>query len=104
MATALMTAAAPPPPVAPDYTVRVPGKEIAVQSVPTRYNTPASFGTCDLEGPVKIEVTVNFLAADKPVRDVVIENLRYGKDLIRAAAAMGLRTNAQVQNLLFSDK
>jgi polygalacturonase len=40
-------------------------------------------------------------SADKLVQDVLIENFRYGDELILDAKAMGLKTNAWVRNLRF---
>jgi hypothetical protein len=40
-------------------------------------------------------------SADKLVQDVLIENFRYGDELILDAKAMGLKTNAWVKNLRF---
>ncbi len=48
---------------APDYTVRVQGKEVDTYAFwPTGAHTsPSSFGTCDMDKPVTVEVVVNWL-------------------------------------------
>lgn len=47
-------------PVSRDYTVTVEGKSVDVYGVPTRYGKPACFGYFDIDGPVTVEVRVNF--------------------------------------------
>ncbi len=54
-------------PISQDYTVTVEGKNVDVYGVPTRYGDRACFGYFDIDGPVTVEVQVNFTAGDKSV-------------------------------------
>jgi hypothetical protein len=52
-----------------------------------------------MPGNVDRSVLMQGGGSDKLVENVTIENLRYGDEVIRDAAAMGLKTNEWVRNL-----